>query len=137
MICNVIFWVLFQVLYCDACRELCHPKRGPLAAHNLGPPRGSWQTNGCKSMRGYDANSNCDEHTSESVSLYCAQCKKAACSLCQRDRHAAHQQDVLPLAAACKAQKVLLLSYYLTLSQLSKPHLLFIQFIIFCSTYID
>ena len=105
---NGLVRCVFQVLYCDACRESCHPKRGPLAAHNLGPPRGSWQSNGLKGPRGMgpDGTPICSDHNGEAVSLYCALCKIAACSLCLRDRHAAHPHDVLPLAAACKAQKV-------------------------------
>ena len=98
----------FQVLYCDGCRESCHPKRGPLAAHNLGPPRGSWQSNGAKGSRGLAAEPTpvCNDHNCEPLTLYCALCKIAICALCLRDRHATHPHDVLPLAAACKAQKV-------------------------------
>ncbi|KAL6268590.1 hypothetical protein P5V15_001724 [Pogonomyrmex californicus] len=97
--------LFFQVLYCDACRESCHPKRGPLAAHNLGPPRGSWQLSGNKGSRP-EGTPICNDHNGEAVTLYCALCKIAICALCLRDRHAAHPHDVLPLAAACKAQKV-------------------------------
>lgn len=100
-----IWGFLFQVLYCDACRESCHPKRGPLAAHNLGPPRGSWQSSGSKGSRP-EGTPICNDHNGEAVTLYCALCKIAICALCLRDRHAAHPHDVLPLAAACKAQKV-------------------------------
>lgn len=99
----------FQVLYCDGCRESCHPKRGPLATHNLGPPRGSWQSNGGgKGARGPAAETTplCTDHNGEPLTLYCALCKIAICAHCLRDRHAAHPHDVLPLAAACKAQKV-------------------------------
>lgn len=96
-------------MYCDSCRESCHPKRGPLATHNLGPPRASWQSNtikgGTRSL-GPDGTTICVDHNGEIVTLYCALCKIAACSMCLRDRHAAHPHDVLPLAAACKAQKV-------------------------------
>lgn len=101
----------FQVLYCDACRESCHPKRGPLATHNLGPPRGSWQSNGGKGSRP-ESTPVCNDHNGEAVTLYCALCKIAICALCLRDRHAAHPHDVLPLAAACKAQKVSALSSF-------------------------
>ncbi|KAI4500607.1 hypothetical protein M0802_004199 [Mischocyttarus mexicanus] len=94
-----------EVLYCDACRESCHPKRGPLATHNLGPPRGSWQSSSGKGSRASEGTPVCNDHNGEAVSLYCALCKIAICGLCLRDRHAAHPHDVLPLAAACKAQK--------------------------------
>ncbi|XP_014216457.1 E3 ubiquitin-protein ligase TRIM9-like, partial [Copidosoma floridanum] len=101
-----------EVLYCDSCRESCHPKRGPLAAHNLGPAQASCWANGSRSSRGGslghdNGNPGCPEHAGESLSLYCALCKVAACGLCLRDRRCAtvHPHDVLPLAAACKAQK--------------------------------
>lgn len=114
--CTINYQVLtgfkiFQVLYCDGCRELCHPNRGPLATHNLGPAQGSYaslsRSNGPRA-NGLEngLSSCCVEHTGELLSLYCALCKVAACGLCLRDRHTAHPQDVLPLAAACKAQKV-------------------------------
>lgn len=111
----------FQVLYCDGCRESCHPKRGPLAAHNLGPPRGSWQSNGAKGSRGLAAEPTpvCNDHNCEPLTLYCALCKIAICALCLRDRHATHPHDVLPLAAACKAQKVSLFNLALRTSVVS------------------
>ncbi|PBC29951.1 Tripartite motif-containing protein [Apis cerana cerana] len=105
-----------EVLYCDACRESCHPKRGPLATHNLGPPRGSWQSNGGgKGVRGSNAETTplCTDHNGEPLTLYCALCKIAICALCLRDRHAAHPHDVLPLAAACKAQKASIFNVFM------------------------
>lgn len=118
-----------EVLYCDACREACHPKRGPLATHNLGPPRGRWQSNGGKSVRGtgHDSNLICADHNGESVGLYCAQCKIAACSVCLRDRHGPHALDVLPLAAACKAQKTELSQNLQQLSERARSTTEFIQ----------
>lgn len=118
-----------EVLYCDACREACHPNRGPLAAHNLGPPRGRWQSNGGKSVRGtgHDSNLICADHNGESVSLYCAQCKIAACSLCLRERHKPHESDILPLAAACKAQKTELSQNLQQLSERARSTTEFIQ----------
>ncbi|KAJ8672538.1 hypothetical protein QAD02_003797, partial [Eretmocerus hayati] len=104
-----------EVLYCDSCRESCHPKRGPLATHNVGPAQGSWAGGGLVRLGGGSSSRasaifenggpGCPEHVGESLSLYCALCKVAACGLCLRDRHTAHPQDMLPLAAACKAQK--------------------------------
>lgn len=111
-----IYMNVFQVLYCDACRESCHPKRGPLATHNLGPPRGSWQSNGGgKGVRGSNAETTplCTDHNGEPLTLYCALCKIAICALCLRDRHAAHPHDVLPLAAACKAQKASIFNVFM------------------------
>ncbi|XP_043270029.1 E3 ubiquitin-protein ligase TRIM9 isoform X1 [Venturia canescens] len=118
-----------EVLYCDACRESCHPKRGPLAAHNLGPPRGSWQSTSSRGPRGLGADGSpiCADHNGETVSLYCALCKIAACTLCLRDRHAAHPHDVLPLAAACKAQKTELSQNLQQLSERARSTTEFIQ----------
>ncbi|XP_015116550.1 E3 ubiquitin-protein ligase TRIM9 isoform X2 [Diachasma alloeum] len=117
-----------EVLYCDQCRESCHPLRGPLAAHNLGPPRASWQSN-TKGSRptGPDGTPICGDHNGETVSLYCALCKNAACSNCLRDRHAAHPHDVLPLAAACKAQKTELSQNLQQLSERARSTTEFIQ----------
>ena len=115
-----------EVLYCDACRESCHPKRGPLAAHNLGPPRGSWQSNGSKGSRPENT-PVCNDHNGEAVTLYCALCKIAICALCLRDRHAAHPHDVLPLAAACKAQKTELSQNLQQLSERARSTTEFIQ----------
>ncbi|XP_063975384.1 E3 ubiquitin-protein ligase TRIM9 isoform X2 [Diachasmimorpha longicaudata] len=117
-----------EVLYCDQCRESCHPLRGPLAAHNLGPPRASWQSH-TKGSRptGPDGTPICGDHNGETVSLYCALCKNAACSNCLRDRHAAHPHDVLPLAAACKAQKTELSQNLQQLSERARSTTEFIQ----------
>ncbi|XP_017893587.1 E3 ubiquitin-protein ligase TRIM9 isoform X1 [Ceratina calcarata] len=119
-----------EVLYCDACRESCHPKRGPLATHNLGPPRGSWQSNGgARGSRGSAAETTplCADHNGEPLSLYCALCKAAICTLCLRDRHTAHPHDVLPLAAACKAQKTELSQNLQQLSERARSTTEFIQ----------
>ncbi|XP_046417060.1 E3 ubiquitin-protein ligase TRIM9 isoform X1 [Neodiprion fabricii] len=117
-----------EVLYCDSCRESCHPNRGPLAAHNLGPPRGSWQSSSTRQRGPGDPGSTgCAEHPTEMVCLYCAMCKSAACSLCLRDRHAAHPHDVLPLAAACKAQKTELSQNLQQLSERARSTTEFIQ----------
>ncbi|XP_058799312.1 E3 ubiquitin-protein ligase TRIM9 [Phymastichus coffea] len=123
-----------EVLYCDSCRESCHPKRGPLATHNLGPPQGSWATSNGTASRGSSLQRengvgapSCLEHVGETVSLYCALCKIAACGLCLRDRHTTHPQDVLPLAAACKAQKTELSQNLQQLSERARSTTEFIQ----------
>ncbi|XP_001605097.2 E3 ubiquitin-protein ligase TRIM9 isoform X2 [Nasonia vitripennis] len=123
-----------EVLYCESCRESCHPKRGPLAAHNLGPAQGSWASStlsrgirGPGSQQENGGNPGCLEHAGETVSLYCALCKIAACGLCLRDRHTAHPHDVLPLAAACKAQKTELSQNLQQLSERARSTTEFIQ----------
>lgn len=83
-----------EIRYCDQCRELCHPLRGPLAKHNLTRPRGASQVR----------ESICIEH-SEPLTMYCMGCKLPTCSQCFNDqRHSSH--DVQPISQMCKAQKV-------------------------------
>lgn len=88
-----------EVMYCDPCRESCHPSRGPLAKHNLSEPkRGPGAVN--KSRDG-----NCPEHVDEVLNMFCCVCKIGVCTHCLMDtRHASH--DVQPLIVMCKAQKV-------------------------------
>lgn len=88
-----------EVLYCDSCRESCHPLRGPLAKHNLTEP-----------VRGYgnkqrERDGRCPDHDDENLSMYCMVCKVAVCALCLHDtRHTSH--DVQAISSMCKAQKV-------------------------------
>ncbi|XP_017042739.1 E3 ubiquitin-protein ligase TRIM9 isoform X3 [Drosophila ficusphila] len=83
-----------EIRYCDACRELCHPARGPLAKHTLVKPRGAAQ----------QRESVCGEHE-ETLSQYCLNCKAPACSSCiGEQRHQTH--DVQSINVTCKAQKV-------------------------------
>lgn len=83
-----------EIRYCDQCRELCHPARGPLAKHTLVKPRGAAQ----------QRESVCGEHE-ETLSQYCLSCKIPACGQCiGEQRHQAH--DVQSINVTCKAQKV-------------------------------
>lgn len=83
-----------EIRYCDGCRELCHPARGPLKEHNLKKPRGSSQIR----------ESICGDH-SEPLTLFCNGCKVPTCSQCLAEqRHQSH--DVQSIASMCKAQKV-------------------------------
>uniref|UniRef100_A0A182QAM7 B box-type domain-containing protein n=1 Tax=Anopheles farauti TaxID=69004 RepID=A0A182QAM7_9DIPT len=83
-----------EIRYCDACRELCHPARGPLAKHSLTKPRGACQLR----------ESICGEHT-EPLTMYCMGCKLPICNQCIGDnRHQSH--DLQSITAMCKAQKV-------------------------------
>lgn len=83
-----------EIRYCDQCRELCHPARGPLAKHNLTKPRGASQVR----------ETLCNDHT-EPMTMFCMACKIPTCSLCLNDsRHHAH--DIQPITQMCKAQKV-------------------------------
>lgn len=82
-----------EIRYCDACRELCHPPRGPLAKHVLSKPRGAIKLR----------ESICMDHN-ESLNFHCIECKLSTCNLCNIERHASH--DVQPISSICKAQKV-------------------------------
>lgn len=88
-----------EVLYCEGCRESCHPLRGPLAKHSLSEPH-----------RGYgnkarERDGRCPDHDDENLSMYCMVCKVPVCALCLHDtRHTSH--DVQAISSMCKAQKV-------------------------------
>lgn len=87
-----------EVLYCDVCRDSCHPSRGPLAKHTLLEPRRGQTTKNKKDGR-------CPDHDEENLSMYCMVCKVAVCALCLHDtRHTSH--DVQAISSMCKAQKV-------------------------------
>lgn len=93
-----------NVLYCDSCRDACHPARGPLAKHTLHEPRRG-VVNAARSARAAAKDGRCPEHEEEILSMYCMVCKQAVCALCLHDtRHTSH--DVQAIAAMCKAQKV-------------------------------
>lgn len=95
------------VHYCESCRELCHPSRGPLAKHTLVKPKLSAPMTAKASL--------CPDHT-EQLQFFCGTCKVPACQLCINvNRHGTH--DVQAISGVCKAQKVrvlcLLLKLYL------------------------
>ena len=91
-----------EVFYCDACRESCHPTRGPLAKHNLVPPA---QGKLLLRAKNKTREAKCSEHTDENLSMYCVLCRTTVCYVCVQDgRHINH--DVQALGAMCKAQKV-------------------------------
>lgn len=84
-----------EIRYCDSCRELCHPARGPLAKHNLTAPRGA--SNHRESV--------CIEHCTETLTVFCLTCKIALCQQCLSDnRHQSH--EIQSIATICKSQKV-------------------------------
>ncbi|VVC38148.1 Fibronectin type III,RING-type zinc-finger, LisH dimerisation motif,Zinc finger, RING-type,B-box, C- [Cinara cedri] len=102
-----------EVLYCDSCRENCHPSRGPLAKHNLLEP-----SVGKVALRNKIRNRDiiCSEHEEECLSMYCMVCKTPVCAVCMHDsRHSSH--DVQAINTMCKAQKTEL---SLNLQQLSE-----------------
>lgn len=90
-----------EVLYCDLCRENCHPSRGPLAKHILLEP-----LQGRASLRNKTKSKDlqCNEHEDEILSMYCLTCKISVCPLCLNSRHNSH--DVQAINAIGKSQKV-------------------------------
>lgn len=87
-----------DVLYCEDCRDTCHPMRGPLAKHLLTEPKRNL-------IRGKARDGRCIEHEDEALTMYCMVCKCAVCAICLHDtRHNSH--DVQAISAMCKAQKV-------------------------------
>ncbi|XP_002003288.3 E3 ubiquitin-protein ligase TRIM9 isoform X1 [Drosophila mojavensis] len=104
-----------EIRYCDACRELCHPARGPLAKHTLVKPRGAAQ----------QRESVCGEHE-ETLSQYCLSCKMPACGQCiGEQRHQTH--EVQSINVTCKAQKTELSHNLQQLSEKARSTTEFIQ----------
>lgn len=105
-----------DVLYCDVCRETCHPARGPLAKHLLcEAPRGGPRGPGAKRREG-----RCPEHEEETLTMYCMVCKCAVCAICLHEtRHNSH--DVQAISSMCKAQKVRCLYILNTREDSSNP----------------
>ncbi|XP_033149983.1 E3 ubiquitin-protein ligase TRIM9 isoform X3 [Drosophila busckii] len=104
-----------EIRYCDACRELCHPARGPLAKHTLVKPRGAAQ----------QRESVCGEHE-ETLSQYCLNCKMPACGQCiNEQRHQTH--EVQSINVTCKAQKTELSHNLQQLSEKARSTTEFIQ----------
>ena len=121
-----------DVSYCSACLETFHPSRGPLAKHSLKPltqaairrsssSRGlrgkkpevpkrsvvsrSDSLTGSKSFESM-TQSLCQQHPTESSSLFCNTCHLSLCVQCHNDgRHQAH--DLQPIGITFKMQKVL------------------------------
>ncbi|XP_017152946.2 E3 ubiquitin-protein ligase TRIM9 isoform X1 [Drosophila miranda] len=104
-----------EIRYCEPCRELCHPARGPLAKHTLVKPRGAPQ----------QRESVCGEHE-ETLSQYCLNCKIPACGQCiGEQRHQAH--EVQSINVTCKAQKTELSHNLQQLSEKARSTTEFVQ----------
>lgn len=111
-----------EIFYCDACRDRCHPPRGPLAKHHLMDP--------CQGQillkRSKVKYSTCNDHVDEQLSMYCMICKFPVCYLCaQEGRHINH--EVQALGIICKVQKSELSQNLQSLSEKAKSGTLFIQ----------
>ncbi|RWS17555.1 Tripartite motif-containing protein 9-like protein [Dinothrombium tinctorium] len=96
-----------EIFYCDACRENCHPARGPLAKHTLITPQQGKTLLKCKSSSS-DWSLKCAEHSEHTLNHFCLSCKVALCSRCLEDEKHSNQSnhDVQSLGVMCKSQKV-------------------------------
>ncbi|XP_064621343.1 E3 ubiquitin-protein ligase TRIM9-like isoform X2 [Lineus longissimus] len=112
-----------EVFYCQACRDSCHPPRGPLAKHNLVAPSEGKQILRAKNKT---KETQCPEHQDETLSMYCTLCKVTCCYLCVQDGPHTHH-DVQALGAMCKAQKAELSQILQTLSEKARTGTEFIQ----------
>ncbi|PFX18591.1 E3 ubiquitin-protein ligase TRIM9 [Stylophora pistillata] len=56
-------------LYCGTCFDACHPSKGPLADHTIGPAIAKPTKRQEKSMQ-------CQQHKEEKLALYCFACKE-------------------------------------------------------------
>ncbi|XP_038074643.1 E3 ubiquitin-protein ligase TRIM9-like isoform X2 [Patiria miniata] len=94
-----------EVFYCSACRENCHPARGPLAKHSLIPPvKGKIKARAKAQGQQAGKPSTCSEHSEENLSMYCILCKLPVCYLCLNEgKHVNH--EVKALGAMAKTQK--------------------------------
>lgn len=99
-----------EIFYCDECRDMYHPMRGPLGKHNLvsaAAGRDLMRQRKSRGAGGGGREAKCDDHPSECVTLYCLLCKSACCNLCltESSMHLNHQ--VLPINQYSKSQKVI------------------------------
>ncbi|GAB6024482.1 E3 ubiquitin-protein ligase trim9 [Chamberlinius hualienensis] len=105
-----------EILYCSACKESCHPSRGPLAKHTLINPQ---QGRANLRLKNKGRQALCGEHIEETLGMYCMQCSLAACAMClQEGRH--HNHDVQALSLISKAQKTELSQNLQQLSEKAK-----------------
>ena len=89
------------VFYCNKCQQTCHPKRGPLAAHIM------LSVNEGKNLlkeRRRNKDIKCCAHPTETLSMYCVQCKATICVACLTGGHRGHEVHALP--AVTQSRKV-------------------------------
>lgn len=88
-----------RVLYCGPCLASCHPARGPLAAHTLGPvtplegPSGQWTGEVCAAH-------------GERPTQYCLLCRWWGCNECGPRHGQQGGHDLQPLDNLAKTHKV-------------------------------
>lgn len=92
------------VFYCSACRDACHPARGPLASHWLVSVA---EGRALVRARRREREGRCPRHPQEHVSMFCRTCRIPVCVLClTHDQQHHHHHDVHALNALTKTHKV-------------------------------
>ncbi|XP_071162888.1 E3 ubiquitin-protein ligase TRIM9-like isoform X1 [Mytilus edulis] len=112
-----------EIFYCDTCKDVCHPSRGPLAKHNMvGPIQGR----AILRAKNKASEAKCIEHEEEHLSMYCLFCKLPVCYVCRQEgRHVDH--DVQALGVMSKTHKTELSHGLQSLSEKAKAGTEFIQ----------
>lgn len=91
-----------SVFYCDICRETCHPKRGPLAAHIMSSVA---EGRTLLRERRRETDAKCTSHPQETLSMFCVQCRVSMCVTClSNGQH--HVHDVHAVTAITQTRKV-------------------------------
>lgn len=76
-------------LYCGTCFDACHPSKGPLADHTIGPAV-------ARPQKRKETGMQCQQHKEEKLALYCFDCKVPVCYLCKEyGHHKGHQVELL------------------------------------------
>ena len=76
-------------LYCGTCFDACHPSKGPLADHTIGPAV-------AKPQKRKETSMHCQQHKEEKLALYCFDCKVPVCYLCKEyGHHKEHKVELL------------------------------------------
>ncbi|XP_073248422.1 E3 ubiquitin-protein ligase TRIM9-like [Porites lutea] len=76
-------------MYCGTCFDACHPSKGPLADHSIGPPV-------ARPVKRKETSLQCQQHTDEKLALYCVDCKMPVCYLCKEyGKHKGHKVELL------------------------------------------
>ncbi|XP_018011549.1 E3 ubiquitin-protein ligase TRIM9 isoform X2 [Hyalella azteca] len=90
-----------SVFYCENCRETCHPKRGPLAAHIM---LSVAEGRSLLRERRRETDVKCTTHPQETLSMFCLQCKVSMCVNClSNGLH--HVHDVHAISAITQTRK--------------------------------
>lgn len=115
-------------LYCGTCFDACHPSKGPLADHTIGPAVAKPQKRQEKSMQ-------CQQHKEEKLALYCFVCKEPVCYLCKEyGTHKGHNMELLePVFRNAKVRAVHYLQFLLPIDAFKQDSFFISYFVKFLS----